>query len=69
VIVQALEGQRKDAVTARALYTETAESARERARAIAARRLARAGLIAPALRPDKHERRELRRLKQSVPGD
>ena len=64
VEVIGLSSIRGDATAARLLYVETAESAATRTRLLAARRLERAGLIAPASKPDKHGRRELRRMKQ-----
>lgn len=65
VTVVELSTHRGGATAARILYTETADSVGARMRAIASRRLARAGLTPPPARPDKHDRRELRRLKQS----
>lgn len=65
VSVLELSTNRGNATIARTLYEETTGSASERMRAIAARRLARAGLTPPASRPEKHDRRELRRLKQA----
>jgi len=61
--VLALSDIRKDACAAALLYAETPESLDRRTRAVAAQKLARAGLIPPATKPDKHERREIRKLK------
>lgn len=65
VTVLALSANRGNATSAKALYEETANSVGARIRAIAARRLERAGLVPPPSRPEKHDRRELRRLKQT----
>lgn len=65
VTVLAVSADRGNATAAKVLYEETADSVSARMRAIAARRLERAGLMPPASRPEKHDRRELRRLKQS----
>jgi ribosome-associated heat shock protein Hsp15 len=65
VVVLELSTNRGNATVAGTLYRETPESVAARLQAITTRRLQRAGLIAPALRPDKHGRREIRKLKQS----
>lgn len=67
VTVTGLSANRGSATLAQALYAESADSINTRMRVIAARRLERAGLIPPPSRPEKHGRRELRRLKQSEP--
>jgi ribosome-associated heat shock protein Hsp15 len=61
--ILALAEQRGPASVAQTLYRETEASrlAREQAREL--RRLSGAGLNRPATRPNKQERRELRRLK------
>lgn len=61
--ILALAGQRGPASVAQTLYRETDASrlAREQAREL--RRLSGAGLNRPPTRPNKQERRELRRLK------
>jgi ribosome-associated heat shock protein Hsp15 len=63
--IQALSEQRGPASVAQLLYreTEASRSAREQAREL--RRLTGAGLNRPPTRPNKQERRELRRLKDS----
>jgi ribosome-associated heat shock protein Hsp15 len=63
--IQALSEQRGPAGVAQLLYreTEASRTARERAREL--RRLSGAGLNRPPTRPNKQERRELRRLKDS----
>ena len=63
VEVLALSDTRKDASAAALLYTETPESLLQRTQMLVARKLARAGLIPPPTKPDKHERREIRKLK------
>jgi len=67
VTVTALSANRGSATVAQTLYAESAESINARMRTIAARRLERAGLVPPPSRPEKHDRRELRRLKQLEP--
>ena len=63
VDVIGLSDTRKDATAAALLYAETPESVDQRTRLVAAHKLARAGLIPPATKPEKHERREIRKLK------
>lgn len=63
--ILALSEQRGPASVAQRLYleTEASRTAREQAREL--RRLSGAGLNRPPTRPNKQERRELRRLKDS----
>jgi ribosome-associated heat shock protein Hsp15 len=63
--ILALSEQRGPASAAQLLYreTEASRTAREQAREL--RRLSGAGLNRPPTRPNKQERRELRRLKDS----
>jgi ribosome-associated heat shock protein Hsp15 len=63
--ILALSEQRGPASVAQLLYreTEASRSAREQAREL--RRLSGSGLNRPPTRPNKQERRELRRLKDS----
>lgn len=61
--VVALSDQRGPASVAQALYQETEESRLAREQAREQRRLSGAGLNRPSTRPNKQERRELRRLK------
>jgi ribosome-associated heat shock protein Hsp15 len=63
--IQALSEQRGPASVAQLLYreTEASRTAREQVREL--RRLSGAGLNRPPTRPNKQERRELRRLKDS----
>ncbi len=63
VDVIGLSDIRKDATAAALLYTETPESVEQRTRLVAAQKLARAGLVPPSTKPEKHERREIRKLK------
>jgi ribosome-associated heat shock protein Hsp15 len=67
VEVLALSDQRGPASVAQALYRETEESRAARAKAAEAARLA--PHIAPPGRPDKQDRRELRRFKFGEPGE
>jgi ribosome-associated heat shock protein Hsp15 len=63
VVVLALSEKRGPASVAQALYRETEASRRGREEAREQRRLF--GTMAPSHRPNKHERRELRQLKDS----
>lgn len=63
VDVIGLSDTRKDATAAALLYAETPASVNQRTRLVAAHKLARAGLVPPATKPEKHERREIRKLK------
>ncbi len=62
VRVQGLSERRGPAAVAQRLYEETAESAARRARAQEARRLARTTAPVHRHRPDKLDRRRIRRL-------
>ena len=64
VEVLGLSEQRGPASVAQALYRESEASAAAREAAKAQRKLV--GAMAPPKRPDKHARRELRRLKDSI---
>jgi ribosome-associated heat shock protein Hsp15 len=66
VIVTGLAEVRGNASAAALLYSETSASIEHRERARAALLLQRAGLVVPAARPDRRERRERLRLKQSA---
>ena len=61
--ILALAEQRGPASLAQTLYRETEASRRAREQAREQRRLSGAGLNRPPTRPNKQERRELRRLK------
>lgn len=63
VIVRALADRRGSAADAQALYEETAESQRERARLRELRRWHGIGIQPPKTRPRGKARRDLRRLK------
>ncbi|HLQ85685.1 MAG TPA: S4 domain-containing protein [Salinisphaeraceae bacterium] len=64
VDVAALADQRGPAVAAQKLYVETAASRNAREAVAAERRAARQQMPRPATRPDKKQRRALRRFKQ-----
>ena len=66
VAVTAIAERRGSATIAATLYAETPESVARREAIRAERRLQRDGLIAPKRRPDKHERRRLREVKNAV---
>ena len=67
VVVRGVDERRGSATVAARLFEETPESIEARETARAERQLARAGLQAPAARPDKRDRRE--RLKLKLGGD
>ncbi len=63
VIVQGVSERRGPAVEAQALYAETAASQQARELAAQTRRAQRLSApVAPAARPDKHARQQIRRL-------
>ena len=64
VIVTALADRRGSAQDAARLYTETAESIARREAAAAQRRAAAISNPVPDHRPDKHERRQLQKLRE-----
>lgn len=64
VEVVALSDQRRGAPEARALYCETAESVARREREAEARRLTNQAMQHPLKRPDKKQRRDIRRFKE-----
>ena len=63
VVVEALAERRGSATVAATLYAETEESVEQREALAADRRMRRAGLSVPKMRPNKHDRRRLRELK------
>lgn len=65
VEVVALSDQRRGAPEARALYRETEESVARREREAEARRLTNQAMQHPLKRPDKKQRRDIRRFKES----
>ena len=67
VVIEQLSNQRGNGAAAQTLYTETKESIDRRLAAAADRRMARAGLATPKLKPSKSARRTLRELKQNPP--
>lgn len=64
VVVEELSGRRGPAVVARTLYRETEESARRREEAEYNRRIAGTSAASPSRRPDKRDRRKIRKLLQ-----
>jgi ribosome-associated heat shock protein Hsp15 len=69
VFVQALNHQRRPAVEARQLYTETEESRSARQREAEARRERRAAVVFDRGRPDRRERRASIRFRRRQGGD
>ena len=65
VEVIARSDQRRGAPEARALYRETEESVARREREAEARRLTNQAMQHPLKRPDKKQRRDIRRFKES----
>jgi len=65
VEVLALSDQRRGAPEARALYRETEQSVAHREREAEARRLTNQAMQHPLKRPDKKQRREIKRFKES----
>jgi ribosome-associated heat shock protein Hsp15 len=66
VVITAIAQRRGSAAEAERLYRETPESAERRAEVAKQRRLL-GPMSAPQMRPDRRDRRELMRLKQSNP--
>jgi ribosome-associated heat shock protein Hsp15 len=62
VIINALNSQRRPASEAQLLYTETEESRKKRESNVELRRLLKAGYPSTPRRPDKRDRRQIRRL-------
>ncbi|MEM6161171.1 ribosome-associated heat shock protein Hsp15 [Erwinia sp. P6884] len=65
VVVQAISGQRRPAVEAQQLYAETAQSIEKREKIAAARKINALSMPHPDRRPDKKERRDLMKFKNS----
>ncbi len=65
VVVKALSEQRRGAPEAQLLYEETAQSVAKREEAAAARKAAGGMIDRPAQRPDKRQRRQIHRFKDS----
>ena len=68
VEVLALSDQRRGAPEARLLYRETEESIARREREAEARRLTNQAMQHPLKRPDKKQRRDIRRFKDQSPS-
>ena len=64
VVVEGLAERRGSASVAQTLYRETEDSRQAREQQREQQRLLAAGLSQPAQRPDKKQRRQLRRLKE-----
>jgi len=64
VLVKAVSGQRRGAPEARLLYEETPESIKRRMDQTEQRRILRAATQAPDHKPNKKERRDMRRFEQ-----
>jgi ribosome-associated heat shock protein Hsp15 len=62
VTIRALNSQRRPASEAQSLYTETEESRKKRESDVELRRLLKAGSPSTPRRPDKRDRRQIRRL-------
>ena len=65
VVVKALSEQRRGAPEAQLLYEETADSIARREQSAAARKAAGGMIDRPAQRPDKRQRRQIHRFKDS----
>lgn len=66
VVVTGFSPRRGNAELAKTLFEETEESLTQRLEAAANRRMARAGLTTPKLKPTKAARRTLREMKQNA---
>lgn len=64
IIIKALSDQRRGAPEARLLYEETPESIKARMDEAERRRIMQSSLLAPDHKPNKKERRDLRRFEQ-----
>lgn len=64
VVITGLAERRGNGAAAQALFEETEESVNRRLEEAANRRMARAGLATPKLKPTKSARRALREMKQ-----
>ncbi len=64
VIIEKVSDKRGAALVAQALYIETASSREQREAVTARRRMERAGLTIPKVRPSKKQRRALLKLKK-----
>ncbi len=66
VIIEAISDKRRGAPEARLLYNETPESIEQREQRAALRKAQQAHQLAPDHRPNKKERRDIRRLKDTL---
>lgn len=64
VVIKALSGQRRGAPEARLLYEETPQSIKQRMEKTEQRRILHASTQAPDHKPNKKERRDMRRFEQ-----
>ncbi|MDW7773135.1 MAG: S4 domain-containing protein [Desulfobulbaceae bacterium] len=62
IVVEGLSGRRGPATAARTLYRETEESVKKREMQAGQRRLANMAAAGPVRRPDKRERRKIRKF-------
>ena len=65
VVIKALSDQRRGASEAQALYEETTESIQARTEESERRRIMRSFMTVPDHKPNKKERRDMRRFEQS----
>jgi len=65
VIIRALSEQRRGATEARLLYEETTESIKQRMDESERRRIMKASMLMPDHKPNKKERRDMRRFEQN----
>lgn len=68
VVVTGIAERRGSATLAATLYSETFESIDQREKIRAEKRMLRSGLAVPKRRPNKHQRRALRTLKEAEPA-
>lgn len=68
VVVTGIAERRGSATLAATLYSETVESIDQREKIRAEKRMLRSGLAVPKRRPNKHQRRALRTLKEAEPA-
>lgn len=66
VVIEAISDKRRGAPEARLLYSETAASIEQREQRARQRKAEQATRIAPDHRPSKKERRDIRRLKDTL---
>lgn len=66
LIIEAISDKRRGAPEARLLYSETAESVQQREQRAAQRKAEQAYQLAPDQRPSKKQRRDIRRLKDTL---